>query len=567
MKWLITTALCTFMGALTVYGQSCRVPVVPVEFSDEGFSDKSKNVDSKLSRAQKYFNDQFSPNQNFVFEQLPTVILSRERAWYGNNSTTLKDEHIDQAVREVCAALGNRDLSMYDADGDGTIDRLCLITAGGSEADGDGAAFIWPQQAFMSDRGGVCTAGGKTVDSFTVCPEKAGVGTFCHEFAHTLGLQDLYDTDGNGSGGSSKGVWGSLSLMDKGNANGGGNTPPNFSSIELDQLGLGRCIIASEGNITLHPIGESHEYMRMDGNTNGEYFLFECRANEGWDTYVGGSGLIVYHIDRSDNNSWYSDLYNTNLSARERWRLNQVNCRPDHPCAAVLEAVSNTAYPRFIFFPQENHKAIGSETDPALRFWNGTTADLAINEITKNADGSVSFDVITPIVLGVISVFQDAAIVSWTVDKSLLLKQIEVSWQSGGSVLTPRLDHCYYVIAGKLEPATQYRVSVKLVCYDGQTFSKSVEFTTKSAMKGGRPFIYLNTAEKLKDGSLQAGSSVPLHVYNATDAKAVEWFFDDKRITPDTDGYWHPEKSGTLKAKVWYSDGSTDIIVKKLRVK
>lgn len=576
MNRLISTTLCLLALAIPLHAAEHRVAVVPVEFSDVSFQDKTINVDKKVARAKEYFNDQFSPYRSFRFDVLPTVKLSRAQSWYGANSTTRKDERIDQLVRDACLLLSG-DMSVYDNDGDGIIDNICIITSGGNEADGDGVDCIWPQQGFLNERGGTASVSGKTVDCFTVCSEKAGLGTFCHEFAHSFGLQDLYDTDGKGSGGESSGVWGSLSLMDKGSANDGGNTPPNFCAIELEQLGIGKQLPLVYGYNTLRPVGSSKEYIRIDSDTEGEYFLLECRDNKGWDTCAGGSGLLIYHIDRSENDSWYSDYFNRNLSASERWQNNQVNCRPDHQCAIILAATPGTDDISRIFFPQPGKTIFGAETDPAFRYWNGNTATQIINDITSSADGSVIFSIIIPIVLNEMSVFQDAVILNWTTGSSLVVNECEVSWQEEGNQSsfgrhkTKALKHSeehYSATLEGLTPATAYKITIKAICSDGTVHSKTDSFTTKSLQKNARPFIYLRTVNRNDDGSLARGEKLPLRVYNVQNADAVvEWFFDEKPIVPGSDGFWHITYSGTLKAKVRFPDGSTEVLVKELTVR
>lgn len=546
-----------------------------MEFSDVSFRSLSEGAEKKVTGADNYFNHQFSSYRNYRFELLPVVTLNKEQAWYGANSTVRKDEHIGQLIQEVCAAIG-KDLSAYDNDGDGFIDNICIITAGASEADGGGADRIWPQQGFLHDRGGTVTSGGKTIDSFSVCPELAGLGTFCHEFAHSLGLQDLYDTDGNGSGGQSRGLWDSLSLMDDGSRNNGGATPPNFCAIELEQLGIGNPIPLRSGYHVLHPISSSQEYLRIDSDTEGEYFLLEFRDDQGWDAYAGGKGLLVYHIDRSSNNSWYSDYYKRNLSASERWRNNQVNCRPDHQCARVLAAVPGTGIISGIFFPQPGRKTLGAETDPAFRFWSGATSSLVIDDISFQDDGNISFKVITPVSMRSVSVFQDAAILNWATDNTLSVKECVVSWHrqddkstAGISTVTleSRYDGFYYAILDHLQPSTTYDAVIKIICEDGTVHSRSESFTTKSFQKGLRPFIYLRFTTRYEDGTFPAGATLPLRVYNAEGVEHVVWYFEDRPIFPSPDGLWHIPYSGTLKAKVWYEDGTADVIIKEITVR
>lgn len=574
MNRLISTILGLFIAVPSLLASEYRVVVIPVEFSDVAFRDRQSNVNDKISKAKRYFDDQFTGYRVFSFDVLPVVKLQKTMSWYGANSTARKDERIDQLVRDACA-LVNRDLSVYDNDGDGIIDNICIISAGESESDGGGVSCIWPQQGFLSERGGTISVSGKTVDSFTVCAEESGFGTFCHEYAHSFGLQDLYDTDGNGSGGTSAGVWGSLSLMDEGSKNDGGNTPPNFCAVELEQLGIGKPVELRQGYHTLRPVSSSKEYLRIESDSDGEYFLLECRDKSGWDAYAGGGGLLVYHIDRSANNSWYSDYYKHNLSAAERWSYNQVNCRPDRQCARIIPAVPNAREVKNVFFPQPGHSALGAETDPPFKYWSGATSELLIHKISVLDDGSVSFSVIIPITMREISAFQDAAILNWSADNSLDVKECQVSWHkegnstvSGTSTMTipKQEDGFYYAILEKLSPATEYSATIKLICEDGSVHSKSGKFTTKSMQKNVRPFIYLRFTRRSEDGRFYAGESIPLRVYNAQDVQNVTWYFNDRPIFPDNGGFWLITGSGTLKAKVWYKDGSADVIIKEIEV-
>ena len=542
-----------------------RMVVIPVEFSDVRFTDTQTHVYNKVEDARIYLENQFSPRYSFSFKVLPIVRLPLQMYRYGGNSTSERDTGLDEVIRTACTQ-SQGDFSIYDNDGDGFIDNVCIITAGHSEAEGAGADCIWPQQGWLHDRGGTLSLGAKTVDCFTVCPEFASAGTFSHEICHTFGLADMYDTDGRLSGGTAKGLWGTLSLMDS-----GGGTP-NFCAIELEQLGFGPALTADIGHHTLRPLSVSRDYMRIESDNPGEYFLLECRDNNGWDANLGGAGLVIYHIDRSSSDAWYSDSYRRNLSAAERWEFNQVNCRPEHPCARLIEAVPGTDAISQVFFPQPGRTAFGSETDPAFRYWSGNTSEMAVCNIAIESDCSVSFDLIIPITLSEPQVFQDAAIVGWTVDPSLKLLRCDVTLSNGSTILETRRiyptdDSIYSFTAENLEPQKDYAVTIRAVCNDGATFSRTVPFKTKMRSQGTRPFIYLNSIIREDDGTFPAGSKLPMRIYNASEARAIHWYFNGIRIYPASDGFWEIKTSGSLKAEIWYADGSCEVIAKKITVK
>ena len=83
----------------------------------------------------------------------------------------------------------------------------------------------------MSNKGKAFQLNGKTVDHYCILNEidgvtkvRSGIGTFCHEFSHIMGLPDLYTTDGSKH--KTLGMW---DLMDYGIYNNDVNTPPNYS--------------------------------------------------------------------------------------------------------------------------------------------------------------------------------------------------------------------------------------------------------------------------------------------------------------------------------------------------
>ena len=566
MKRLFSTFLTVLLATAVSSAASYRFAVIPVEFSDVTFTDLNKSVSSKVQKAQDYFSDQFSPARTFTFDVLPTVKLSYPVSHYAYNTSSLRDAGLDEALRAACIQT-KTDFSVYDNDGDGVIENICIITAGNSEADGGGVNCIWPQHIFLHDRGGTLSIGGKTADSFSICTEFATDRIFCHEFAHHFGLQDMYDTDGKLSGGSSKGLWGALSLMDDGTG------IPNFCAVELEQLGIGTRLQLSEGHFRLRPISKAKEYLRIDSDNQGEYFLLECRDRSGWDAGIDGAGLVIYHIDRSLADSWYSDMYRRNLTAAERWSLNQVNCRPEHQCARVVEAVPGAERISEIFFPQPGHNTFGSETDPPFRYWSGATSGLALSGITLEADGSISFEVITPLGITGCDVFQDAAIISWAVPASLSVKECWLSWhavdnpsQKGSLSLNTNVTGLYASTITGLVPQTAYQATVRVVCTDGSIYSKSLEFKTKLQIQGARPYIWLGSLERNGNGSFKAGGKIPLRIYNPGDATAVYWYFDGLRVYPGDDGWWEINSNGILKAEVWRPDGSKDVIVKRITI-
>ena len=119
--------------------------------------------------------------------------------------------------------------------------------------------------------GYACTSDLQNATGTQMC----GIGTFCHEFGHTLGWIDLYDTDYE-TNGRTFGMM-HMSLMASGNYNNGGRTPPALTLLERWQAGWIDALemIGESGNYTLPPVWEDRGYAIA---TENEFFILENRG-------------------------------------------------------------------------------------------------------------------------------------------------------------------------------------------------------------------------------------------------------------------------------------------------
>jgi len=143
----------------------------------------------------------------------------------------------------------------------------------------------------------------------------ASIGTFCHEFGHTLGLPDLYDTSGLPTSSEGVGEW---DLMGSGNfchapGESLGWSPAHFSAWSKQTLGwiTPTNIAADQLGVTIQPVETGGTVYRLwtNGDGVGEYFLIENRQPVGFDKGlvrrsvevegVQAHGLLIYHIDES----------------------------------------------------------------------------------------------------------------------------------------------------------------------------------------------------------------------------------------------------------------------------
>lgn len=572
--------------------KSGKALVLLIEFPDLKFTHTREQFVNMLNMdgysfegatgsAMEYFNYQFAGKMAFSFDVSPIVTADNGYAYYGQDNEAGEDMHPAELIAEACRkADDDVDFSQYDF--------IYVFYAGGNPADyGADDDHIWPHSWNLLAAGIVLRLDGKFITNYATSSELmsvlssdmvltghafTGIGTFCHEFSHVLGLMDMYDVDGEKSGGRSNGLWGSTSLMDTGNYNNGGRTPPCYNAIELEMLGLMEAEPITSGLYTLMPLTRERRALRFDGNVPDEYYLFECRKTEGWDRYIGGSGMLVYHIDRSEQSGFYSERFERNLTPAQRWNssYNEVNCRPDHECADLVEAFPGASEVKQVFFPYASRNAFGLSTDPAFVFWNGDESPYSIADIKLQSGGDVLFTVNGPISLDINDVFQDAAILNWHTDvESCKALPCQVTWKDpsgvSNSVSVDSYDSGKYsfTIEG-LSPSRTYDLTICYLIDGEETYPFNMTFTT--AAYGGLPYIYMGSSSR-RNSSVSLAGKIPLRVMNAQGAKSISWSFDGRDIATGPDGYFEPGRSGLLKARVVYGDGTEEIIVRRIVIK
>lgn len=346
--------------------------------NEEGFSDFNGT-----GSARDYFIynscGQFEPE----FDVYGPVTLSRVRRYYGDNDMSGNDRRAYMMATEACAELDETvDFSEYDRNGDGKIDNVFIFYAGEGEASGGGADSVWPHSWTVSDATNEkFEFDGVQLDSYGCTNEweeghPDGVGTFIHEFSHVMGLPDLYSTLYTGA--FTPGTW---SALDFGPYNNNGCTPPNYGAFERYALGwLDPEPITGVEEVTLRPVGENVARIIPSDNPN-EYFLLENRQQTGWDTYIPGHGMLVWHID-------YDPV---------RWAANTVNNSTRHQCVDIEEAdgkQSSWNRDGDAFPGTQGVTSFTDDTNPSMRLWDGTAMNRPLTEIAEDSVGIITFKVV-----------------------------------------------------------------------------------------------------------------------------------------------------------------------------
>lgn len=316
------TAL-TQRGAVTTN----NVLVILIQFPDEAGVYPTTDFNNLLNQpgynTYGSMNDFYQEVSYGQFGIIGTAVgwytAANPRAYYGYNGGT-NWTAAAQLVREAVIAARDAgvDFAPYDNDNNGQVDGLFVAHAGpGAETGADG--YPWSHKWSLSSAGLLAvSASGKLVNSYTMEPEKYSsttitrIGVFCHEYGHEIGLPDLYDTDY-----SSNGV-GNWCLMSGGSWNGpsggGGKSPAHPSAWCKKRLGwltpynvdrdlYDTTIIDATTNPVVYRLW-------TEGQMGSQYFLAEYRRQVGFDTYIPGCGLAIWHID---------DTRNSNSDDAHRW--------------------------------------------------------------------------------------------------------------------------------------------------------------------------------------------------------------------------------------------------------
>ncbi len=276
------------------------------------------------------------------------------------------------------------DFNDYDTDGDGYVDMVFFLVAGYSaNYSGNNDDYLWPhmyylwQMPFLDGVGFWLYACSTEMAGWeNYYADVNGIGTFCHEFGHVLGLPDLYDTDYSGSGGESRNP-GDWSIMAGGSGDNFGRNPVGYSLYERYALGFTTPeLIDAPGAITMQPLDESNKGYRLNTPTENEFFLIENRQAGKWDRYLPGHGMMVARVD------------STNARV---WEANEVNCNPSRMYYDLLRAKYTGQDSSSDPFPGTgNVTSITNFTKPGLLTWDGKFNDFAIQNITE-ANGLISF--------------------------------------------------------------------------------------------------------------------------------------------------------------------------------
>jgi M6 family metalloprotease-like protein len=211
------------------------------------------------------------------------------------------------------------------------------------------------------------------------------IGVMCHELGHTFGLPDLYDTSLATAG---LGLWSVMSAGSWGGPANDGTVPTHMDAWCKKQLGWlnPAQLTASMSGYRLSPTETKLGAVVLpSGMPPSQYFLIETRALTGYDAFLPGPGLAIYHIDELMKDNTLGDTnpyYRVDLEQADG--LSQLETDPQDLGDA------NDLYPTTTnkeFTPKSNPSSVGYDL---------TVSELSVTNIARDG-ADVTFDLtVTP---------------------------------------------------------------------------------------------------------------------------------------------------------------------------
>lgn len=425
------------------------IPVVLVNFQDAKFKiNKPKEAFEQLFNSDtqadlgngnrlnygsvaKYFRDMSNGAFTPKFKVYGPVTVDQPETYYGGkNEDDNKDEDPRQLVKDALKLVEDQvtedDIKSFCSDGT-TIDCVYIVYAGLGQNDGGDGTTVWAN-CWTTDG---ATLGGKKVRWYTMSGELSpvkiknstipvvnGLGVICHEFSHSLGLPDMYPTETSAYlDNQEMEYW---DLMDGGEYTYNGFCPTAYTAFEKEQMEwqVDMVTLDSDASVTMTTSTEQGgtAYKIVNPQNDKEYLMLEYIQRKGWNQYLFGNGLLVYHVC---------------LPSETLYSSTRLNNTPGYPGMAVVPAdgaclssyikANENDYGNSLYgdlFPgtgnlqgQNVTELSDTNKQPNFCWYNAAkTEKLNTNKAIKNVkydNGVLTFDYVNDVASGILPVWGD----------------------------------------------------------------------------------------------------------------------------------------------------------------
>ena len=392
---------------------SPRIPILLVQFSDVKFANfDTLTFACDIPFFEKHFNasnytdeggsgsvrDYFIAQSDSLFQPsfdiLGPVTLENPMSYYGGNSQG-EDSCDTKMVQHACSLAVRQgiDFTPYMIKKN-TIPFIGVIYAGYGEQASDFEDAIWAKYKSKLYYSVNDSRNNQTItfESALVTNEIAdygdginpdGIGTFCHEFSHALGLPDMYCS------GFGLDYW---DLMDYGQFWSNGTKPVGYSAYERHFMGwLPLDTLSFEKQkVSIAPLAgptgtRAYYIANRNDATGNEYYILENRQRSPWYSEVFGYGMLVTHIDY-DRAKWIDNKVNTTLSHPRISIIPADNVLTPSSKAEDASSYQGDPYPGLT-----NNTSLTDNSTPADKVYKGGYMHVSLNQIHTDNAGNIVF--------------------------------------------------------------------------------------------------------------------------------------------------------------------------------
>jgi len=378
-----------------------KLLVILTEFTDRPFrktvedfnmllNQINYNVGSATGSVKDYFLEASYNTLELECTVVGPYVLPNTAVWYANPES----RWITYARHSVTEAIeAGVDFTEFVTPGTNQVYSVYMIYARYCASNGAPNSIWAHAQASFN-----YNAGGYLFQRYACSSELRGtvgstitdIGVICHEYGHSLGAPDFYDTNYE-IGGQYDGT-GNWDLQASGSHNNGSRTPahPNPRS-KVYTYGWATAIELNSPQKVTIPTARIYKnaYFRINTSDPNQFFIIENIMKEGFNAYVPGQDLLIYR----STEHYSSNPYWQNTTSWQRFYPVSANAPAYVPEAGTNKQsqygnvnAASTTWPGTL-----NKTNFNDNTTPAMITWDYNPTGKPISNITVHGD-YITFD-------------------------------------------------------------------------------------------------------------------------------------------------------------------------------
>jgi M6 family metalloprotease-like protein len=395
----------------SMVGDKYGLLVILMEFPDRKMTKTVANFNILLNQISYFEDDCTGSMKDYYYETsynkfdvTCTVIgpytTQNAAAWYAPEQPSLEWVRYNAFAREAIQAAYNDGIDLTPFLTNGQLPSYYAVYAGYDKSACPNAPYIWAHKSQLNPP---FNYNGVQVTTYACSSELRGcsgtkitdIGVICHEFGHSIGAPDYYDTNYE-VGGEYDGT-SSWDIMAGGSWNNSGTTPPIHnprSKVNIYQWATATTLSTPQ-KVTV-PLSRiySNAYFKIDipnsdSFSTSQYFVIENRDKGGFDAYIPGSNLVIYRCTEN----YMSNPYIQNTTSPQRFYPVAANATVAVPatgtnCQSQYGSINSSS----CSWPGTGNKtSFTNSTTPAMVSWGGTSTNKPITNIQVHGD-YITFD-------------------------------------------------------------------------------------------------------------------------------------------------------------------------------